>query len=140
METAPQIKVDVLRAARERSGLTQHELARRIGVVGGERISMWERGDARPRSPRLLHALAKEIGLGARDLLVEPDGGPTLRWYRFIAGLSLEEVAAAAHVSTASLKRWEAQGCRRAPATGTIEMLATVLNVAPAAVSAALHR
>lgn len=140
METAPQIKVDVLRAARERAGLTQHELAHRIGVVGGERVSMWERGDARPRSPHLLHALAREIGLSASDLLVEPEGVPTLRWLRFAAGLSLEDVAAATHVSAASLKRWEAQGCRREPAKGTVQTLSAVLNVSGATVSAALRR
>lgn len=140
METAPQINVEALRTARENVGLTQHELAHQIGVVGGERISMWERGEARPRSPRLLHALARALQVTAGDLLVEPEGGPTLRWFRFVAGLSLEEVAEAAHVSTASLKRWEAQGCLRPPAADMVETLAAVLGVSPAAVSAALRR
>lgn len=140
METAPQINVDVLRAARERAGLTQHELARVVGVVGGERISMWERGEARPRSPRLLRAVADAVGVPAVELLAEPADGPTLRWLRFTVGLSLDEVAAAAHVSAASLKRWEGQGCRRPPAASTLEALATVLHVTPSTVATALRR
>ncbi|WP_425577343.1 helix-turn-helix domain-containing protein [Nocardioides endophyticus] len=39
----------VLRAAREEAGLTQHELARLVGVAGGERISRWELGASVPR-------------------------------------------------------------------------------------------
>jgi DNA-binding transcriptional regulator YiaG len=78
-----------LRAAREKAGLTQHELARVVGVVGGERVAMWERGRSRPRSPRILHALATAVGVPARSLLVPPEDGPTLRWLRFAAGLGV---------------------------------------------------
>ena len=38
-----------LRAARERAGLTQHQLARLVGVAGGERVSRWELGTSEPR-------------------------------------------------------------------------------------------
>ncbi|NMM32419.1 MAG: helix-turn-helix domain-containing protein [Phycicoccus sp.] len=34
----------------------------------------------------------------------------SLRWLRFADGLSVDDVASAAGVSVASLKRWEAQG------------------------------
>jgi transcriptional regulator with XRE-family HTH domain len=140
METAPAIDVAALKAAREAAELTQHELARQVGVVGGERISMWERGTARPRSPRLLHAVARAVNLAPRDLLVRPDDGPTLRWLRFAAGVGLEELADATHVSVASLKRWEAHGCRRLPSPATIEMLASALDVATDDVTNALRR
>ena len=139
METAPAIDASALRAAREKAGLTQHELAREVGVVGGERISLWERGQARPRSPRLLHAVADAIGVPATHLLVPPSDGPTLRWLRFAAGLSVDEAADAAHVSTATLKRWEAQGPRRALPSATVEVLAAVLGVRPVEVEQAIR-
>jgi transcriptional regulator with XRE-family HTH domain len=140
MKTAPEIDSTVLRAAREKAGLTQHELARVVGVVGGERVAMWERGRSRPRSPKLLHAVAAAVGLPVRSLLVRPPDGPSLRWFRFAAGLSVDQVAETAHVSVASLKRWEAQGSRRALPLATVERLAGVLGVRPGDVSAAMGR
>lgn len=140
METAPAIDAAALRTARERAGFTQHELARQVGVVGGERVSLWERGEARPRSPRLLHVVAQAVGLAPRELLLPPEGGPTLRWFRFAAGLGVEELAEATHVSIASLKRWEAHGCRRLPSHSTIELLASALEVPSNDVTSALLR
>jgi transcriptional regulator with XRE-family HTH domain len=139
METAPSIDGAALRAARERVGLTQHALAHEVGVVGGERVSMWERGEARPRSPHLLHAVARAVGVPVATLLLEPDGGPSLRWFRFVAGLSVDEVARAAHVSVASLKRWEARGCRRMPSAATLNAMAGALGVASTEVESALR-
>jgi transcriptional regulator with XRE-family HTH domain len=140
MENAPEIDSTALRAAREKAGLTRHELAREVGVVGGERVSLWERGRSRPRSPRLLHAVVAAVGVPARSLLVQPPDGPSLRWFRFAAGLSVDQVADAAHVSVASLKRWEAQGSRRALPPATVERLAGVLGVRPGDISAAMGR
>ena len=37
-----------MREARRAAGMTQAELARRVGVAGGERVSVWERGLAAP--------------------------------------------------------------------------------------------
>jgi transcriptional regulator with XRE-family HTH domain len=138
METAPSIDGAALRAARERAGLTQHELARQVGVVGGERISMWERGEARPRSPHLLHAVARAVQVPVTALLVHPPEVASLRWLRFAAGLSVDDVAGATHVSVASLKRWEAQGCRRLPSAATLNAVAEVLGVTSADVENAL--
>ncbi|RYV51905.1 helix-turn-helix domain-containing protein [Pengzhenrongella frigida] len=140
METAPWIDGAALRAARIRAGLTQHELAHEVGVVGGERVSMWERGEARPRSPQLLHAVARALGVPVAALLVAPDGGPGLRWLRFSAGLSVEELAHAVHLSAASLKRWEAQGRRRLPSSATLDSIALALGVDTAEVKNALRR
>jgi len=139
METAPAIDGAALRAARVRAGLTQHELAHEVGVVGGERISMWERGEARPRSPHLLHAVARALQVPVTALLLAPEGGASLRWLRFAAGLSVDEVARAAHVSVASLKRWEAQGCRRMPSPATLNAMAEALGVASTEVVSALR-
>ncbi len=57
-----------LRAARERAGLTQHQLARLVGVAGGERVSRWELGTSEPR-PEILVRLAKVLDVAALDLL-----------------------------------------------------------------------
>ena len=139
MEAAPAIDGDALRQAREHAGMTQHELARHVGVAGGERVSLWERGVARPRSPRILHTVAQALGVEAASLLIPPPDGPDLRWLRFVAGLSISEAAAASHTSVPALKRWEAQGAR-APSSSTIEALAAALGVSPQEVRAALRR
>lgn len=139
MENAPAIDGAALRAARVRAGLTQHELAREVGVAGGERVSMWERGEARPRSPRLLHAVARALGVPVTTLLRAPEGGPSLRWLRLVAGLSVGEVAQAAHLSAATLKRWESQGCRRLPSRTTLDSVASALGVGADEVRSALR-
>ena len=139
METAPTIDGAALRAARIRAGLTQHELALEVGVVGGERISMWERGEARLRSPHLLHAVARAVQVRVTDLLLPPQGAASLRWLRFAAGLSVDEVACVAHVSVASMKRWESRGCRRMPSVTTLDAMAAALGVASTEVESALH-
>ena len=140
METAPAIDGLALRAARVSAGLTQHELAHQVGVVGGERISMWERGEARPRSPHLLHAIARAVQVRVIDLLLPTEGAASLRWLRFAAGLSVDEVARAAHVSVASMKRWESRGCRRMPSVTTLDAMAAALGVASTEVESALRR
>jgi len=113
METAPALDGNALRSARERAGLSQNDLARLLGLASGGRISLWERGEARPRSPHLLHALAAALGTPTTQLLASPQGGPSLRWLRFAAGLSVEELARTTHTSPSSVKRWEAEGLVR---------------------------
>ena len=107
MDRAPAIDPTVVREARERAGLTQLQLAYRVGVVGGERISSWERGLSRPRTPAVLHALAKALKVAPVALLVEPPEGPDLRWLRFAAGLSTAELAERAGTSVTTIHRWE---------------------------------
>ncbi len=127
METAPALDGDALRSARERAGLSQNDLARVLGLASGGRISLWERGEARPRSPRLLHDVASALEVPAVQLLAPSESGPSLRWMRFAAGLSVEELALAAHVSASSVKRWEAVGLSR-PTERVVAALAHALG------------
>ncbi len=127
METAPALDGDALRPARERAGFSQNDLARVLGLASGGRISLWERGEARPRSPQLLHALAAALATPVAELLESPQGGPTLRWLRFAAGLSVEELALATHTSPSSVKRWEAEGLVR-PTERVVSALVQALN------------
>jgi transcriptional regulator with XRE-family HTH domain len=127
METAPALDGDALRSARERAGFSQNDLARVLGLASGGRISLWERGEARPRSPQLLHALAAALATPVAELLESPQGGPTLRWLRFAAGLSVEDLALAAHTSPSSVKRWEAEGLAR-PTERVVSALVAALG------------
>ncbi|MCB2176497.1 MAG: helix-turn-helix domain-containing protein [Actinomycetales bacterium] len=138
METAPAIDGAALACAREAAGLTQHQLARVVGVAGGERISAWEHGRSRPRTPDLLHRVADALGVSPRELLAAPEV-PSLRWMRFAAGLSVAEAAVAAHVSVDTFKRWEAVGVRRAVSPRAVESLAAALGADEGDVSAALR-
>jgi transcriptional regulator with XRE-family HTH domain len=64
----PEALVDpeALRAARIRAGLTRPELARLVGVAGGERVSRWELGTSSPR-PEILHQLARVLASPLRS-------------------------------------------------------------------------
>jgi len=128
-----------LRAAREKAGLTQHQLARLIGVVGGERVSRWERGSSEPR-PDILVRLAKALRLRVIELLDVEAAGPDLRALRFIVGMSATELAAAAHVSKATYLRWESGRWKRQPSPTHIKALASALRVKQAVVLEALNR
>jgi transcriptional regulator with XRE-family HTH domain len=124
-----------IREARERLGLTQHRLARLVGVAGGERISRWELGLDEPR-PDLLVRLATVLELPPADLLV--GARHDLRKLRYCAGLSSPELAAAVHVSTRSYARWESGAWVRPPSAEILRGLARALNVPVGAVRAAL--
>ena len=137
MDTGPTFDQEALRRARERAGLPQHELARRVGVAGGERVSMWERGASQPR-PELLPPLAAALGLTPADLLVPDLIGSDLRRLRFLAGLSSAELAEAIHLSKVTLKRWEAGHLERLPVSGTLKTLAGALGVTVPAVRQAM--
>lgn len=76
-----------LRHAREKAGLTQHQLAHRIGVAGEERVSRWELGTSTPQ-PATLSRLAKALGIRMADLLDDADGPADLRVLRLEAGFS----------------------------------------------------
>ena len=58
---------DVIRALRERKGLTQEELARRI-FVSGKAVSKWETGKGYP-DVSLLESLAAALGISVIELL-----------------------------------------------------------------------
>lgn len=70
-----------IKAARERAGLTQEELARKVGCSSST-VRNWERGDTRPRSPALM-AIAQATGVPVETLAAS---GATERSVSFLAG------------------------------------------------------
>ena len=76
------IDPSVLRAAREKAGLTQHELARLVGAAGGERISRWELGASVPR-PDFLAKLARALDIPTLRLIHMEGEVPDLCGLRF---------------------------------------------------------
>ncbi|CAN7508733.1 helix-turn-helix transcriptional regulator [Knoellia sp. LjRoot47] len=135
----PDLLVDAqaLRHARVRAGFTQHELARLVGVAGGERVSRWERGASAPR-PEVLHRIAAAVDVPVEDLLVPVQGAPDLRRLRLLAGLSARQVAEQAHLSLPTYARWEAGRIDRMPPTAALEGLAAALSVSVDDATAAL--
>lgn len=128
-----------LRAARERAGLTQHELARLVDVAGGERVSRWERGSSVPK-PDILLRLAEVLGLRPPELLATREtGAADLRTLRIAAGLSAAEIAAAVHISRRTYVRWEGGRWARLPSEQYLRALASLLRASPADVVAALQ-
>lgn len=126
-----------LRTARERLGLTQHQLARQIGVAGGERISRWELGLDEPR-PELLVRIARVLNAPVGDLLGVDDAYRDLKALRYCAGLSVTALAAAVHVSPRSYTRWESGAWVRPPSERNIRAIAGALSVHPDTVRDAL--
>lgn len=122
------VSPDALRAARERAGLTQHQLARLVDVAGGERVSRWELGTSEPR-PDILVRLARVLGLPALHLIDTDGTAPDLRALRYAAGLSATEVAATAHVSKPTYERWEAGRWTRIPSPANLDDLGSALGV-----------
>lgn len=127
MHREPAVDPDALRAARVAAGLTQHELARRVGVAGGERISRWELGTSTPRAP-MVRRLAEALGLRPGDLMAVT-GESDLRRLRLSAGLSARELASRAHMSLPTLVRWESGRLVRIPGRDLLEPLAMALEV-----------
>lgn len=117
-----------LRAARLRAGLTQHQLARLVGVAGGERVSRWELGTSAPR-PEVLRRFASVLNVELAELLESVDEVPDLRGLRRRVGLSLGELAMRVHVSKATLSRWESGQVRRTPDKTALTLLAESLGV-----------
>jgi transcriptional regulator with XRE-family HTH domain len=126
---------DLLRGLRRARRLTQSEAARAAGV-SRVTLSRWESGTQRPRLPEL-ESLLTALGAGGQErrrahgllatpgvvahahaavarladragLSPLPSGADLLRALRRRRGWSPDEAAAAAGVSTATLRRWEA--------------------------------
>lgn len=127
-----------LRVARERSGLTQSDLARKIGVVGGERVSRWELGRSQPR-PDLLVRMAQELGIRPRQLVSTAGSVPDLRALRLAAGLDAYEVANAVHLSLPTYRKWEQGRWGQLPPAATVTALAKTLRSSPAEVERAFR-
>ena len=119
-----------LRAAREAAGLTQAQLAVAVGLAGGERISEWERGASSPRTPELLHRVARACHVRPSALLRDdPSPQVDLRWLRFSAGVTLDEVAEAADTPPPTVRRWERHGLPASLSPQVARSLAEVLGV-----------
>lgn len=127
-----------LRAAREAAGLSQHELALRSGVVGGDRVSKWERGQAVPR-PAVLARVAEVLGINAKDLLAAEMGQAGLLELRLAAGLTRLQVAQAVHVGERTVARWEKGEFKVMPDVVAGRRLAVALGVEPDQVRLALE-
>jgi transcriptional regulator with XRE-family HTH domain len=137
MHPDPIVDPRALRLARERSGLTQHELARLVGVAGGERVSRWERGASAPRA-EVLHRIATVLNVRSADLLTPVQGPADLRRLRVMAGRSARQVAERTHISVPTYARWESGHIDRMPATVALEALAEALGVSVDEVTVAL--
>jgi transcriptional regulator with XRE-family HTH domain len=116
-----------LRAAREKAGLTQHELARLVGAAGGERISRWELGTSVPR-PDFVVRLARALDIPTRRLIHLEGAVPDLRALRLEAGLTVSELAASVNVAVPTYYAWEQGRWTRLPATRSLEALTRALG------------
>jgi transcriptional regulator with XRE-family HTH domain len=116
-----------LRAAREKAGLTQHELARLVGAAGGERVSRWELGTSEPR-PEFIAKLAHTLGLPASRLIRFEGEGPDLRALRLQAGLTVSELATRTNLSVPTYLRWESGRWARLPSPAVLEAIARALD------------
>lgn len=128
----------MLRAAREKAGLTQHELARLVGAAGGERISRWELGASVPR-PDFLVKLASALDIPTLRLIHMEGEVPDLRALRLKAGLTVPELAAAVNVAVPTYYAWEQGRWTRLPAARQLESLARGLGDTVDVVAAAFQ-
>ena len=137
MATPPpgRIDADKLQAAREDLGMTQAQLARRIGVDPGV-VNSWETRGARP-SVASLARLTSALGLAVPDLYQsDSDAVGTLIDLRVRAGLSQREFARQLGLSQTTISRWE-RGLAR-PTWDEITSYAKILNSDRVAVSNAI--
>ena len=130
---------EALRAARVRAGLTQHELARLVGVAGGERVSRWELGTSRPR-PEILLRVASALDVSSTDLLDSNADLSDLRGLRIAAGLSMRDLAARTHLSKTTLSRWESGSVVQTPSQSVLALLAQSLGASVEEVERAIVR
>jgi len=113
---------DTLRGARLRRGLTQRQLAERLGV-SPPTISHWETGRWRPPRYRI-GQLATVLGVAPNDLArgmhwspcessttgLGGNFGEAIRAARRDSGLSKAQLARCVGVSSATIRRWECGG------------------------------
>ncbi|MDN5745677.1 MAG: helix-turn-helix domain-containing protein [Nocardioidaceae bacterium] len=135
----PHFDPEALRRARTDKGLTQHELARLIGIAGGERVSRWELGATVPR-PEALRRIAEVLETDTAELLLPIDHRPDLARLRILAGMSANELARQTHISLTTIRRWEAGNFGQLPAREALRPAAEALGVAVADVEQALRQ
>lgn len=110
-----------LREARLAAGLTQAQLAARVGVADGTRVAAWEHGRSTPH-PVTWAAICSLLGIE-----FEEPGEVTLRSLRLRRGLSHRDVAAEVGVDPSTVVRWE-RGAHR-PRAVNADRLAAILGV-----------
>ena len=116
-----------LRAAREKAGLTQHELARLVGAAGGERVSRWELGTSVPR-PDFVVKLARPLDIPPHRLIHLDGDVSDLRALRLQAGLTVLELAGSVNVAVPTYYAWEQGRWTRLPGPQSLEGLASALG------------
>ena len=141
-DTIPSVTASVdpaaLRAARQKAGLTQAQLARALGLAGGEAVSVWERGAFEPKTAAQLHQLADVLNVPVADLLRRDDGKADLRYLRLVAGLESAAVADQLHVAVSTYHRWERGAWTRTPSEAIVAGLAQAFGVSRDVVAGAL--
>jgi len=126
---------DMMRKARTRSGMSQADLAKLIGVDPGV-INSWEKRGARPSVPNL-GRVASALGLTVSDLYQsDVDTAGALVDLRVRAGLSQRDAAKLLGVSQATISRWE-RGLAR-PTWNEISSYAKVLKTDRITIGAAV--
>lgn len=138
MDRELRLDSQALRRARVAAGLTQHQLARLVGVAGGERVSRWELGTSSPRPQLVLH-LAGVLGVDLNELYARPREGD-LRSLRVAAGMSMDELASRIHASKTTISRWESGDVVRPLSVRVLALLAEALGVSPDVVQQAAER
>lgn len=117
-----------LTKARVAAGLSQKQLAARLGHRHPNLINAWEKGRKRP-SPDSLRRLAVALGIDIGRLIGRQPA--TLRSLRMAAGLNQHDVAAAVGVPRSTWSIIE-RGWRPLPDEAVAPLLA-LLNIEPAA-------
>lgn len=135
----PHFDPEALRRARTDKGLTQHELARLVGIAGGERVSRWELGTTVPR-PEALRHIAEVLDTDVSALLRPINQRPDLCRLRILAGRSAKELARETHISLSTIRRWEAGNLVQIPSEETLQPVAKALGVGVAEVEHALRQ
>jgi transcriptional regulator with XRE-family HTH domain len=134
---APRPPASELRRMRRRTGLSQEQVAHRVGTTR-QSIGAWERGQAAPLAAlrRLagvygapVATVARAAGVSAPPLLdpqnwAPGDLGPTLVVLRQWSGLTQADVASHCGCSTAAVRGWERRrGMPRPVMRGRLEQL-----------------
>lgn len=135
----PHFDPEALRRARNGKGLTQHELARLIGMAGGERVSRWELGLTVPR-PEALGRIAEVLETDIDALLTPINHHPDLCRLRILAAMSANQLAQQTHISLSTIRRWEAGQVAQLPTEETLQPVAAALGVRVADVENALRQ
>jgi transcriptional regulator with XRE-family HTH domain len=124
----------VLRSTRGNTGMTQVELAERVGVAPAA-VRSWERGVDQPTAANVSR-LAAALGVDARDFYEAISGPPMVAVLRHAAGLSLMELATRSGLAYSRCRRIEKGTVR--PTRADVAALSKGLGVTAAELRRAL--